>query len=82
MRPYLLFPSLLMLAFAFALPLLVVVGGGDKDALDNAYDREQSINAKNPMRRVINRSFYWLADHRPLCGVVGALGLALSIFWK
>jgi hypothetical protein len=82
MRAYLLIPSLLLLLFAFALPLLIVMGGGNRDAIGNEYDRDQSVNAKNPLERAINRSFYWLADHRPACGVVGVLGLVVSIFWK
>ncbi len=80
MRLYLLIPSVLMLLFAFALPLLVVMGGGSFN--DNEYDRQQSMNAKNPIERAFSRSFYWLVDHRPICGAVGFVGLVVSVFWK
>jgi preprotein translocase subunit SecG len=80
MRIYLLIPSVLLLVFAIALPLLVVMGGGSN--LGNEYDREQSVNAKNSIERALNRSFYWMADNRPICGIVGFVGVVVSIVWK
>ena len=80
MRTYLLMPSLLLLAISPALPLLVVMGGGDHRDIES--NREQDIKAPNPVRRAFNRSFYWVVDHRFLCGVLGTVGLGISIFWK
>jgi hypothetical protein len=69
-----------MLLFAVALPLLIAMGGGRY--IDNECDRQQSTNAKNPFERTLNRAFYWLVDHRPICDVVGFVGLVASVFWK
>ena len=80
MRIYLLIPSVLLLVFALALPLLFAMGGGSN--LTNEYDREQSVNARSPIERAFNRSFYWMADNRPICGIVGLIGLVVSLAWK
>jgi len=80
MRTYLLIPSLLLLAISFALPLLIVMGGANPRDIE--HDREQDLNADSAVRRAFNRSFYWLVDNRPICGVLGVIGLGISIYWK
>mgnify|MGYP001342185284 CR=1 FL=1 len=80
MRTYLLLPSLLLLAVSLALPLLVAMGGANPRNIES--NREQDLKAANAVRRGVNRTFYWLVDHRPLCGVLGTIGLVISIFWK
>ncbi|MBK8073635.1 MAG: hypothetical protein IPK34_17140 [Ramlibacter sp.] len=78
MKTFFLLVSLGLLFVAVAFPLVVVVGGGDHRTY--LQDRQADLAASNPVRRTLNRTFYWLAENRPFLGVVGALGLLTSIF--
>lgn len=77
MRDYLLIPSLLMITFALGLEILVVMGGGDYKQISDG--REKALYAKNVIDRFLATCFYFLADHRPLLGLLGLVGLVLSI---
>lgn len=78
MKQVLLLVSLLLLIVAIAFPLLIVMGGGDHR--NYLQDRDADLAASNPIRRTLNRTFYWLADNRPFLGFVGAFGLLTSVF--
>lgn len=82
MRTILLLLSLLLVAFAVALPILVIMGGGKPDQLTNEYDREALRQRGGPIERRFYRGFLWLADHRPYVGIAGAVGLVCLFLTK
>ena len=80
MRDYFLIPSLLLIVFSLGLELLIVLGGGNYQEIENA--REKALSAESVIDRLLAKCFYALADHRPLLGLLGLAGLAVSIFNK
>jgi hypothetical protein len=78
MKNYLLLISLLVIIFAFFMEFLIVLGGGKIEDIENG--RQDYLKQKSIFMRSISKSFYFFADHRPLLGAFGVIGLMVAIF--
>jgi hypothetical protein len=77
----LLYLSLLSIAIS-ALPLLIILGGGDGRQLDNEYDRARMVNHGSQIERALNRGIFWIADRRANFLGIGVLGMVICVvFW-
>ena len=74
---FLLAISVILLLLAIAFPLVVASGGGDlRDLKEN---RPYILATKSGVELQLHKVVYWLADHRPLLAVLGAVGLLLVV---
>lgn len=79
MKDILLVVSLVLITVGAALPLLVVMGGGNHTDADSR--REYLITNGSSVDRWLQRGFFWVADHRLLLAVLGLGGLVLRWWW-
>ena len=76
MKTYLVVFSLLAIAFAVFMEIIVVMGGGQIDDIER--ERLKYLQGGGGFG-VLAKIFYFGADHRPAIGFVGALGLVTAI---
>jgi hypothetical protein len=62
------------------LEILVVMGGGK--IADIKSRRGDYLSSGNIFLRILARGFYFVADHRPMLGVIGLVGILAVILYR